>query len=232
MQIPLLEGRGFVESDTARDAEPVALITASTARKYWPGVDPIGKHVGPIWEKQWRRVVGVVADVHEDSLSSTLPSWITGAIYEPFSAHAVLINRRPALEMNVVVRGTNDPTSFAGTLRQVVAELNPEVPVTETETLGGVVSKSMSAPRSVMWLFTIFAGLAVVLGAVGVYGVISYSVAQRTSEIGVRMALGAGRRDILALIFGQGARIAILGVGVGLAGALALTKLMTTLLYG
>jgi len=232
MQIPLLEGRGFVESDTAQDAEPVALITASTARKYWPGVDPIGKHVGPIWEKQWRRVVGVVADVHEDSLSSTLPSWITGAIYEPFSVHAVLINRRPALEMNVVVRGTNDPTSFAGVLRQVVGELNPEVPVTEIETLRGVVSKSISAPRSVMWLFTIFAGLAVVLGAVGVYGVISYSVAQRTSEIGVRLALGAEGRDILALIFGQGARIAVLGVGLGLAGALALTKLMTKLLYG
>jgi predicted permease len=232
MQVPLLKGRGFVDADTAVDAEPVALITASTARKFWPGQDPIGRHVGPIWEKQWRRVVGVVGDVHEDSLSSTLPAWIEGAIYEPFSAHAVLISRRPALEMTVVVRGTNDAMSFGGALRQVVGELNPEVPVTEVETLQRIISKSISAPRSVMWLFAVFAGLAVLLGAIGVYGVISYSVAQRTSEIGVRMALGAQRGDIQLLIFRQGVNIAVLGVGVGLTGALAVTKLMTKLLYG
>ena len=232
MQIPLLQGRSFADSDMAPDAEPVALITASTARKYWPGQDPVGKHLRAGWQKQWRRVVGVVADVHEDSLSKMLPTWITGAIYEPYSAHAELIKRRPAVEMSLIVRGTNDAQNFAGALRQVVADLNREVPVTEMQTLRAVLSNSVSAPRSTMSLFAIFAGLALVLGAVGVYGVISYSVAQRTSEIGVRMALGAQRRDIQLLILGQGARIALLGVGLGITGALALMRLMTKLLYG
>src|SRR5215813_3385845 len=182
MQVQLLQGRGFVDTDTLSNAEPVALITA--------------------------------------------------AIYEPYSEHADLITRRPALEMTLVVRGTNDASSFAGALRQVIARLNAEVPVTEVETLQRVVSRSVSAPRSMMFLFALFGALAVVLGAVGVYGVISYSVEQRTSEIGVRMALGAQRRDIQLLILGQGTRIAMLGVSLGLGGALVLTRLMTKLLYG
>ena len=232
MQIPLLQGRAFVDADMAPDAEPVALITASTARKYWPGQDAVSKHVRAAWQKQWRRVVGVVADVHQDSLSRTLPVWINGAIYEPYSAHAELITRRPAVEMSLVVRGTSDAQNFAGALRQAVADLNHEVPVTEVQTLRAVLSNSVSAPRSTMSLFAIFAGLALALGAIGVYGVISYSVAQRTSEIGVRMALGAQQRDIKLLILRQGARIALLGVGIGIAGALALTRLMSKLLYG
>ena len=232
MQISLLQGRGFADSDTAANAEPVALITASTARKYWPGEDPIGKHVKPAWVAEWRRVVGVVPDVHQDSLASNLPSWINGAIYEPYSAHAVLINRHPATEMTVVVRGAADALSFAGALREIVASLNPEVPITEVQTLRGVVNESVSAPRSIMSLFAVFAALAIGLGAVGVYGVISYSVAQRTSEIGVRMALGAQRSDIQRLILGQGARIAGIGVALGIAGALLLTRLMEKLLYG
>jgi len=232
MQIPLLEGRGFVDSDTGGQAEPVALITASTARKFWPGQDPVGKHIKPAWEKQWRRIVGVVADVHEDSLSSTLPSWINGAIYEPYSTHAVLIDRHPATEMTLVVRGTTDATSLGVALRGVVRDLDPQVPVTELQTLRNVVSKSLSVSRSIMALFAVFAALAVLLGAVGVYGVISYSVAMRTPEIGVRIALGAKPRDIQRLVLGQGARIATFGVALGVAGALLATRLMTALLYG
>ena len=213
---------------------PVALITDSTARKFWPGEDPIGKHVKAAWEtdKEWRRVVGVVADVREDSLARTLPAWIKGAIYEPYSVHAVLINRRPATEMSIVVRGTNDAGSFANALREVALELNPEIPITEVQTLRAVVDQSVSPSRSIMLLFAIFAGLAIVLGAIGVYGVISYSVAQRTAEIGVRMAMGARRGDIQSLILGHGARIALLGVGLGVLGAFLVTRLMTSLLYG
>ena len=232
MQISLLEGRGFSDSDARAQAEPVALITASTARKYWPGQDPIGMHVKPAWENQWRRIVGVVGDVREDSLSSTLPSWISGAIYEPHSAHAVLINRRPATEMTLVLRGTTDAKSLGEALRETVADLNPEVPVTEVQTLRGVINKSLSVPRSIMSLFAVFAALAVGLGAVGVYGVISYSVAMRTPEIGVRIALGAQRRDVQRLVLGQGARIAAIGVALGVAGALVTTRLMTAMLYG
>jgi putative ABC transport system permease protein len=161
-----------------------------------------------------------------------LPTWIDGAIYEPYSEHADLINRRPALEMTLVVRGTNDAESFAGALRQVIARLNSEVPVTEVERFERVVRRSVSAQRATMLLFAVFAALALLLGAVGVYGVISYSVEQRTPEIGVRMALGAQRRDIQLLILGQGTRISVMGVGCGLLGALLLTRLMTKLLYG
>jgi putative ABC transport system permease protein len=234
MQIPLLKGRGLTKSDSAPNAEPVALITDSTARKFWPGQDAIGKHVRAAWEtdKEWRRVVGVVADVREDSLARTLPVWIKGAIYEPYNAHAVLINRRPATEMTIVVRGTNDAVTFANALREVALELNPEIPITEVQTLRAVVDQSVSPSRSIMLLFAIFAGLAIVLGAIGVYGVISYSVSQRTSEIGVRMALGARRGDIQSLILGHGARIALLGVGLGVLGAFFVTRLMASLLYG
>ena len=232
MQIPLLQGRNFVASDTSPNAEPVVLVTASTAHRYWPGQDAIGKHVRAAWQKQWRTVVGVVADVHEDTLATTLPAWIEGAIYEPYSEHAELITQRPAVEMSLIVRGTSGVENFAGALREAVANLNREVPVTEVETLRGVVSDSVSAPRSTMSLFAIFAALALMLGAIGVYGVISYSVAQRTSEIGVRMALGAQQRDIRFLILAHGVRIAALGVGIGIAGALVLTRLMSKLLYG
>jgi len=170
--------------------------------------------------------------VHEDSLSSTLPSWINGAIYEPYSTHAVLIDRHPATEMTLVVRGTTDATSLGVALRGVVRDLDPQVPVTELQTLRNVVSKSLSVSRSIMALFAVFAALAVLLGAVGVYGVISYSVAMRTPEIGVRIALGAKPRDIQRLVLGQGARIATCGVALGVAGALLATRLMTALLYG
>jgi putative ABC transport system permease protein len=232
MQIPLLRGRNFTESDTAPGAEPVALITASTARKYFPGNPAVGKHVRAAWLNEWKRVVGVVADVREDSLAKPLPDYINGAIYEPYTQHAQLIYRQPPTEMTLVVRGSTNAASFAGALHQAVLELNREVPITEVQTLRQVVNDSVSGSRAIMSLFAIFAALAVVLGAVGVYGVLSYSVAQRTSEIGVRMALGAQRADIQALILGQGLRIAILGICAGLAGAIVLTRLMTTLLYG
>jgi putative ABC transport system permease protein len=176
--------------------------------------------------------VGVVPDVREDSLAQILPNWIMGAIYEPYSAHAVLIDRRPATEMTLLVRSSTEAASLSGALREAIRELNPEVPLTEVQTLRAVVDKSVSASRSIMLLFAIFAGLAIVLGAVGVYGVISYSVAQRTSEIGVRMALGASRGKIQSLILGHGARIALMGVGLGLIGAFLATRLMASLLYG
>ncbi len=235
MGLPLLRGREFTTGDMAPDAPPVTLITASTARKYWPNQNPIGKHVKRVWDSDWTTVVGVVGDVNEYSLASKFPEYVEGAIYEPYGNGSRVGARRGATrptEMTVVVKTTNDPASLGGELRRLVSSLNPDVPVSEVQTLPRVVSESVAAPRSTMSLFAIFATFALVLGAVGVYGVISYSVVQRTPEIGIRLALGAQKRDVMRLVMGQGARVALTGVGIGIAGALTLTRLLASLLYG
>jgi putative ABC transport system permease protein len=235
MGIPLLLGRGFTAADMAPDATPVALITASTARKFWLNQDPVGKHLKRVWDSGWTTVVGVVGDVNEYSLASRFPEYVDGAIYEPYG-NGVRVGRnraapRPA-EMTLLVRTTNDLASLAEELRRVVASLNPDVPVSEMQTLGRVVSGSVAAPRSTTSLFAIFAGVALLLGAVGVYGVISYSVVERTSEIGIRLALGAQKREVMRTVMGQGAWVALMGIGIGLAGALALTRFLSSLLFG
>ncbi|MGO8790799.1 MAG: ADOP family duplicated permease [Terriglobia bacterium] len=235
MRIPFLRGREFTAADMGPDAPSVVLITAATARKYWPHQDPIGKHLKRVWAPDWTTVVGVVGDVNEDSLASKLPEFADGAVYLPYGNDANAEDRHGnphPTAMTLVVRTTSDRLSLAGELRKVVSSLDPDVPVSEVQTLGTVVAKSMATPRSTMLLFAIFAALALGLGAVGIYGVISYSVVQRTPEIGIRLALGAQRRDVIRMVMRQGVRVAVLGVGIGMAGALALTRFLSTLLYG
>jgi putative ABC transport system permease protein len=230
MGIPLLRGRAFTAADMAPDAPPVALITASTAQKFWPNQNPIGKRLKRAWKSEWTTtVVGVAADVNEYSLASRLPGFADGGVYVPYGNGARAGVPRPA-EMTLVVRTTTNLASLAGELRKVVSSINPNVPVSEMQTLKTAVSESMEAPRSTMWLFAIFAVIALVLGAVGVYGVISYSVVERTPEIGIRLALGAEKRQVMRLVMGQGARMALIGIGIGIAGALALTRLLASLL--
>ncbi len=235
MGIPVLRGRGFDGADTGPQSQAVALVTESTARKYWPNQDPIGKHIKPVFDTNWTTIVGVVGDVNEISLASRWPDWIDGGIYSPFGNAARVGSRHGRLqptEMTLVVRTSTSQANYADLLRRTVASLNPEVPVSEVQTLRAIVTESVSAPRSTMALFMIFAALALVLGTVGIYGVVSYSVAQRTSEIGVRMALGAQRRDVLRLVMGHGTRLALVGVAAGIAGAFAATRAMSSLLYG
>ncbi len=231
MGIPLLRGRTLTAADSAPGAAANCLVTESTAKKFWPNQDPIGKHVRPVYAKGWMTIVGVVGDVHEDSLASTFPSFIDGAIFDPFGTEASTGRARP-IEMTLVARLSGNQINFGESLQQVVASLNPEAPVSELETLRSVVTKSASGSRSTMALFAVFAGLALALGAVGIYGVLSYSVTQRRPEIGMRMALGAQREDIFRLIVGHGARLAVVGVGIGIGGALALTRLIKTMLFG
>lgn len=228
MGIPLLRGRAFTAADMAPGAPPVALVTLATAQKYWPGQNPIGKHVKPVYDKQWATIIGVVADVNVNSLAMKWPEAIDGALYEPYG------NGRGRLlpaEMTLVARMV-DPSNFADLLRKTVASLDPDVPVSDVQTLRTVVSRSMAAPRSMMSLFAIFAGLALGLAAIGIYGVISYSVAQRTPEIGMRKALGAQNRQIMRLVMGQALVSALWGVGLGLVAALLLTRMLQTLLFG
>jgi putative ABC transport system permease protein len=148
-----------------------------------------------------------------------------GDIYFPYTVGSLLP------DMTLVVRTKGLPAQVAQDVRAVVASVNPDVPVSEVQTMDGILSASLSTPRSTMWLFTGFALLALVLGTVGIYGVLSFSVAERTHEIGIRIALGAQRNNVLKLVIGKGLRLALVGVGTGILGALALTRFLSSLLY-
>jgi putative ABC transport system permease protein len=234
MGIPLLQGRALTEADAGQNAQRAGLITKSTAARYWPGEDPIGKHFKPRWMQEWWTIVGVVGDVRENTITRNWEDWLDGEIYTPYGPHAIAESgpEAPPAELTLVMRTTQTPNQLAGDLQNAVSQLNGDVPVTQIETLRGWVAEAISGPRSMASLFALFAALALVLGAIGVYGVISYSVAQRTREIGIRMAMGARRQQVLRLIVGQGAVLALTGVAVGLLGALLLTRLMSSLLYG
>jgi len=134
--------------------------------------------------------------------------------------------------MTLVVRTRGNFASLAGELRRVVSSLSPDVPVSEMRTLGTVISESVETPRSTMWLFATFALLALTMGAVGIYGVFSYYVTERTHEIGIRVALGAKRKDVLKLVVGQGFKLTLIGIGIGTLSAIALTRFLSSLLYG
>jgi len=221
---PILRGRQFLESDTA-DAPFVSVISKALADKYWPGEDPIGHQVGlgstlyPI-----TTIVGIAADVKHASLSEGfIPEMYVPYTQKPYPSMLV---------MRVTVRTTGDPLGAAAFVRQAVRGADPDLPVAEVTTLDRIVDGALTAPRFSMLLIVAFGGLALVLAAVGMYGVVSYSVTRRTQEIGIRMALGAGRREVFRMILGQGARFAALGLGAGIVCALMLTPLMARFLYG
>jgi putative ABC transport system permease protein len=230
MRIPLLAGRSFSQADGLK-APGVVLVSASTARRYWPNENPIGKHIKTVWESQWRTVVGVVADVRQYDLANHTPDWIKGTIYMPYPQAQDLTEQIPAT-MNLLFRTTADTGRVAMEVRQLVASVNPNVPVGEVRAMETVVSASTSQPRSIMWLFVAFAGSALILAAIGVYGVVSFSAAQRTYEIGVRVALGATRSSVFSMVLGQGLRLVLTGLAVGVVASLLLTRMLTSLLYG
>jgi predicted permease len=234
MRIPLLQGRAFSEADAAQSAQRVGLVSKSTAERFWPGKTPIGEHFKPRWLDQWWTVVGVVGDVREATMRQNLEDWIDGEIYTPYGPHAIAGSGPEAApaELTLLIRTSKEETQLAGQLQTIVSSLSGDVPVSQVEMLSGWVQEAIASTRSTASLFSLFAALALLLGAVGVYGVISYSVAQRTREIGIRMAMGAHRKEVLYLIVGQGAGLAVAGVLIGTVGALLLTRLLSSLLYG
>src|SRR5262249_43643465 len=230
MEISLLHGRNFTDSDT-HTAPGVVLVSKSMARIFWPGKDPIGKRVKPSWMKEWRTVVGVVDDVRKYKVpSNDYVRVVAGDIYFPV-AQGVLV---PPEHLTLIVRADHnlDLATLARELPATVAKINSNVPLSRVQSMDDVVYNSVAAPRSTMWLFAAFAGLALLLGAVGIYSLISYSVAQRTREIGIRMAMGAGKWDVMKMVLQRGSRLTAAGIILGPAGALALTRLMASLLYG
>jgi putative ABC transport system permease protein len=230
LRIPLLAGREFTEADGEKSAK-VALLSASTARQFWPGENPIGKYIRDVREQERRIVVGVVGDVRQFDLAGKTPSYLNGAFYMPYPQSTALDRRMPTA-MTLILRTAANAPQLAGDLRRLVGSVNPDAPVSEIRTMDAAVAASTSSSRSLMWLFINFGAAALTLAAVGAYGVVSYSTAQRTYEMGVRVALGATRANIFSLVLGQSLRLVLTGLALGLAASLALTRLMTGFLYG
>ncbi len=232
MRIPLLRGREFTDADSSGNP-PVAILSAATAHRFWPNEDAVGKHIKLAdTSSDWCTVIGVVGDVRAFNLERSVPEWLDGTIYLPYGANATLENKRVPAEMTLAVRTLTDESSMADSIREVVSGLSQDAPVSEVQTMQAVVSESTAAPRSITSLFAAFAAIAFVLGAIGIYGVIAFFVGQRTREIGIRVALGAQRSDVLKMVVNEGLSLAMAGVIGGVAAALALTRLLTSLLYG
>jgi predicted permease len=225
MEIAVVQGRAFTPSDSA-GAPLVAIVNETLARNYWPNGDLLGKRIRNIAsgdrQPPWMEIVGVVKDVRAARL-------ITEPGPQMYVARAQITSPDP--EMTLVVRAAGDPAKLASTVRSVVQAVDKDQPVYDLRTMPEVMASSVATPRFNLLLVGVFAALALALAIVGVYGVMSYLVAQRTHEVGVRMALGADARNVLRLVIGHGMKLALIGVGIGLAAAFALTRIMTSLLY-
>ena len=222
MGIPVVRGRAFDERDGAKSPK-VLLVNETFARKYFPGEDALGKRVEVTVAPDMKgEIVGVVGDVKHRSLDR-----------EPDPECYVSYQQVPTTFMTLVVRADSaDPSGLTAALRGAVRQVDEDVPLADVRTMEQVVAASVAQRRFNMMLLGVFATLALVLSAVGIFGVMNYSVSQRTHEIGIRMALGAQTRDVLRMVVGQGMRLVLVGVALGLAAAFALTRVMSSLLYG
>ena len=231
MRIPLRSGRYFTASDDDRST-PVAVINQTLARQFFPNTNPVGKRLK--WGSAsspdpWTTIVGVATDVHTDGVDQPeLP-----AIYFPVAQHASGTGMSSTMVrgLTYLIRTDGEPAALMNAVRRTVREADPELPVISLQPMTSVVSTSMASRRFNTVLLTTFSLLALALAAAGIYGLMAYAVVQRTREIGIRLAIGARPADVLRLIVGQATRIAAIGVGVGVVGALVLTRLMTALLF-
>ncbi len=218
-RIPLLRGREFTERDGAADPK-VIMVNEAAARRYWPNQNPIGKHILLGRMPQPIEIVGVLADVRNINLAAdTQPE-----IYLPYA-------QLPTSSMNLVVRTAGDPHNLVNAIQAQVFEADRDQPVTAVRTMDEILEDGAAQPRFTTSLLGGLSLTALILAIVGIYGVIAYSVAERTQEMGIRLALGAARGDIFRLVLRQGLALASVGIVIGLAGALALTRLMESLLY-
>ncbi len=224
MGIRFKGGRDFTEADNQKDARCVRIVNETLARRYWPGEDPVGKQVpGDCRNAAASLIVGLVADSKQDSLDSKVgPEVFLPYAQVPFASFLVTF----------VIRTASNPTDVAAAVRRAIWEVDQDQPVIQVRTMQNVVEESLWRQHLSASMLGIFAAFAVLLAAVGIYGVFSYSVAQRTHEIGIRTALGASRGDILRMVVREGLLLTATGVGAGIVAALALTRLLASLLYG
>jgi putative ABC transport system permease protein len=228
MRIPLLRGRYLTDDDRA-DSRPVAVIDQEFVRRYWPNDNPIGKRFtfGPpdgvtdTTQNEWIEVVGVVGHTAHEGLDAD-PRL---QLYLPYRQVTFPF-------MAVAVRTSGSPDRFVNLVRRAVHSVDPDQPISAVSNMDEMMSRSVGQRRLSMMLLSLFSGIALVLASIGIYGVMSYSVTQRARELGVRIALGADRGDVLRLVLRQGMGLALMGIGIGLAAALALTRLIESQLYG
>jgi predicted permease len=223
MGIPLIAGRDLTWDDLL-NKRPVALVSENLAREYWQNSsDALGKQIGGS-PKAWRQIVGVVGNVHDDGTSQEAPA----TVYWPITDSDDFLDS-PAFALRSTRAGTE---SLMNEVRQAVSSVDSDLPLYQVHTLDYYYSKSMARTSFTLVMLSLAGVMALILGIVGLYGVIAYSVSQRTHEIGIRMALGAQKNDVLNLVVKGGMSLTVMGVGVGVAGALALTRFLSNLLYG
>jgi putative ABC transport system permease protein len=219
MRIPVKMGRAFTDADNAQ-APKVIIVNEALARRYWPRQNPVGKHILIGRQPAPAEIVGLAGDVRNSGLAlAPQPQ-----IYLPFP-------QIPWGNMNVVVRTVSDPHNMAVPIRAQIAALDPDQPVTAVQTVEELMDGSRAQPRFMMLLLAAFSVASVVLAMIGIYGVLAYSVAHRRQELGIRLALGAEKSDIVRMVVKQGLKLTLLGAGIGIIGALALTRVMSSLLY-
>ena len=226
LQLPLLAGR-WIDDRDRENAPAVVVVNSTFAKTFFPNQSPMGQHIQvgatPDSTVPWMEIVGVIADTKQ-----SLASESAAEMYAPYrQADKVL----PVSLMAVVVRTSGDPLALANSVRSIVRELDPNQPITNVQTMEQNISQSVAAPRFRTVLLAVFAGIALLLAAVGIFGVMAYSIAQRTREIGLRMALGASRAQVLRLVVGSGVKLTFIGIAIGLVGSVALTRYLASMLF-
>jgi len=221
----LVAGRYFDARDT-RDSQPVAMLNEASAREFWPGRNPLGRRFRIREDEQpWLTVVGIVADVKQMGVDIAGRAENYYPVTQPYGVFGYFTPR------DLAVRVKGEPLSYASALRRAVWDVDPNQPIADVQPLAALVDKELSTQRAQLWLLGAFAGLALLLAAVGLYGLLAHMVAQRTRDIGVRMALGASRPQVLRAVLWQGFQLVGLGLAAGMLGAALLTRVMQKLLY-
>ena len=230
MNMRLASGRAFAREDQI--GAPVAIVTAATARRFWDGENPIGRRVRFVGTKPWHTVVGVIADVRAYDMTRDVPSWIDGTIYVPYGPYATMEDGRVPTDMTLALRTTLAGARVEATLQQLAAGLGGDTVIGDVRPMRSILADAVAAPAATTSLLVTMAGLALVLGCIGVYGVLSFLVSRQTRDLGIRVALGAERRDVFWLVIKEGASLCGGGILLGIAGSFALTRWLSSELHG
>jgi hypothetical protein len=231
MDIQVQSGRAFTAGDLA-GRPPVAIVSSSSARRFWPGENAVGKHVRFVGEPHWHTIVGVAADVQAYDLNQSMPDWIDGIVYVPHGPNATMEDGRIPTEMILAMRTSMGGAEAGAAIRRVAAEVTSEVAIDEVRPMQAIVEDAFAAPAATTSLLVTMAGLALVLGCIGVYGVLSFLVSRQTRDFAIRLALGARRAHVFWIVMREGATLCAAGIAIGVAGAVAMTRWLSSELHG